>query len=145
MDFMKVAFPDDRYDCPAKVSPRWTAFVDDFLSLYVRLTNPDIQEQAAELTFPQKCLAITHVSRVNGHSWMPLCGEDFARLAELGIEPHKLFHSFLSENKHGAWNSRECWPMVITIASDSTLTFGHSGKANAEHFKHFIPGASKGP
>ena len=75
----------------------WVALVDEILSLYISVTNPTLQSFASDLTFEEKCQAITRLMKDNGHGWVPFCGEDLYKMASTG---RSVDHFFRTPSKY---------------------------------------------
>ena len=66
---------------PFTPTREWEQFVNTFLSLYISVTNHTLEQFVSDLTFQEKCQAITRLMKDNGHGWVPFCGEDLYQMA----------------------------------------------------------------
>eukprot|EP00959_Pyramimonas_sp_CCMP1952_P335242 7019660-Pyramimonas_sp.AAC.1 len=60
---------------------------------------------------------MSQIAKVDGHSWIPLIGEDLAAMSNTG-EPVAEFFRPLSQMRNG---SKFSWSCSVHIVSDSTI------------------------
>eukprot|EP00959_Pyramimonas_sp_CCMP1952_P193809 4052802-Pyramimonas_sp.AAC.1 len=115
----------------------WDTRVTEFLQLYVDMTDPRLTAWTDNLTFQEKCQAITQIARQNGHSWAPFVGEDIAAMMKTGQSPNNCFHPLCKMQV----KKYQLWSCTVHLVSDSTVSLKAATGKNVTpglHVKHLL-------